>query len=83
VTDAWNAQRLVFQPPVFHPLVDSETGELAVHTHWRSWRPHHDRLWHIFAFAKFADVSIGSHHTRHVLSVVEALPAVNSEASVL
>eukprot|EP00047_Mylnosiga_fluctuans_P003010 m.226978 g.226978 ORF g.226978 m.226978 type:complete len:227 (-) comp11512_c0_seq1:1714-2394(-) len=52
--------RLVFQPSLFHPAVDASTGELCTQTFWKSWRPHVDRLWHIFAFARYALLNVGS-----------------------
>merc|ERR1712227_48297 len=46
------APKLVFDPPIFHPLVNPNTGELDLTKVYQTWRPHKDRLWHLIPWMR-------------------------------
>uniref|UniRef100_A0A8C5QCS5 UBC core domain-containing protein n=1 Tax=Leptobrachium leishanense TaxID=445787 RepID=A0A8C5QCS5_9ANUR len=44
--------RLVFDIPVFHPLVDPESGELDVKRAFAKWRRNHNHIWQVLMYAR-------------------------------
>lgn len=44
--------KLIFEYPVFHPLVDPETGEVDVKRAFPRWRRNVHRLWQVLLYAK-------------------------------
>ncbi|NXR13143.1 AKTIP protein, partial [Semnornis frantzii] len=44
--------RLVFDVPVFHPLVDPLSGELDVKRAFAKWRRNHNHIWQVLMYAR-------------------------------
>nr|KAF6318166.1 AKT interacting protein [Pipistrellus kuhlii] len=44
--------RLVFDIPVFHPLVDPSSGELDVKRAFAKWRRNHNHIWQVLMYAR-------------------------------
>uniref|UniRef100_T1ISW3 UBC core domain-containing protein n=1 Tax=Strigamia maritima TaxID=126957 RepID=T1ISW3_STRMM len=63
--------RLFFQPPIFHPLVDAETGELDLLREFSKWRRNVNYLWQILAFM------------RRIFIKMDCTNPINSQASFL
>ncbi|KAG1688798.1 AKT-interacting protein [Nymphon striatum] len=51
---------IIFQPSIFHPLVDAETGKMDVKRSFPNWRRNKHQLWHILQFARRAFYKIDS-----------------------
>lgn len=45
---------LVFEPPIFHPLVDPKTGELDIKRNFQKWRKNVNYLWQVLLCARRA-----------------------------
>lgn len=45
---------LVFEPPIFHPLINPETGELDVKRNFQKWRRNVNFLWQVLLCARRA-----------------------------
>uniref|UniRef100_A0A672QSY1 AKT-interacting protein-like n=1 Tax=Sinocyclocheilus grahami TaxID=75366 RepID=A0A672QSY1_SINGR len=44
--------RVVFDTPVFHPLVDPVSGELDVRRAFTKWRRNHNHIWQVLMYAR-------------------------------
>ncbi|XP_063710733.1 AKT-interacting protein-like isoform X2 [Symsagittifera roscoffensis] len=44
--------KLVFDPPVYHPLVNPDTGELDVHRAFSKWRRNVNHIWQVLMYAR-------------------------------
>ena len=44
--------RLIFEHPVFHPIVDSETHELDVKRGFHKWRRNVNHIWQILLYTR-------------------------------
>ncbi|KAG8001384.1 AKT-interacting protein [Nibea albiflora] len=44
--------KLVFDIPVFHPLVDPVSGELDVRRAFTKWRRNHNHIWQVLMYAR-------------------------------
>lgn len=64
-------QRLVFDIPVFHPLVDPTSGELDVKRAFAKWRRNHNHIWQVLMYA------------RRVFYKIDTASPLNPEAAVL
>lgn len=64
-------QRLVFDVPVFHPLVDPASGELDVKRAFAKWRRNHNHIWQVLMYA------------RRVFYKIDTASPLNPEAAVL
>ncbi|XP_076427841.1 AKT-interacting protein isoform X2 [Peromyscus maniculatus bairdii] len=63
--------RLLFDIPVFHPLVDSTSGELDVKRAFAKWRRNHNHIWQVLMYA------------RRVFYKIDTTSPLNPEAAVL
>ncbi|CAH1794636.1 unnamed protein product [Owenia fusiformis] len=63
--------KLVFDPPVFHPVIDPETGHLDVTRAFQKWRRNHNHIWQVLLYA------------RRVFYKIETKSPLNPEAAVL
>uniref|UniRef100_A0A6I8NLK8 AKT-interacting protein n=1 Tax=Ornithorhynchus anatinus TaxID=9258 RepID=A0A6I8NLK8_ORNAN len=63
--------RLVFDSPVFHPLVDPLSGELDVKRAFAKWRRNHNHIWQVLMYA------------RRVFYKIDTTGPLNPEAAVL
>ncbi|XP_069072429.1 AKT-interacting protein isoform X2 [Pleurodeles waltl] len=63
--------RLVFDIPVFHPLVDPVSGELDVKRAFTKWRRNHNHIWQVLMYA------------RRVFYKIDTAGPLNPEAAVL
>ncbi|OXB83961.1 UNVERIFIED_CONTAM: hypothetical protein H355_015472 [Colinus virginianus] len=63
--------RLVFDLPVFHPLVDPMSGELDVKRAFAKWRRNHNHIWQVLMYA------------RRVFYKIDTTSPLNPEAAVL
>ncbi|NWU75195.1 AKTIP protein, partial [Onychorhynchus coronatus] len=63
--------RLVFDLPVFHPLVDPLSGELDVKRAFAKWRRNHNHIWQVLMYA------------RRVFYKIDTTSPLNPEAAVL
>ncbi|XP_067905558.1 AKT-interacting protein isoform X3 [Heterodontus francisci] len=63
--------RLMFDMPVFHPLVDPTTGELDVKRAFTKWRRNHNHIWQVLMYA------------RRVFYKIDTVNPLNPEAAVL
>ncbi|XP_012662308.1 AKT-interacting protein isoform X2 [Otolemur garnettii] len=63
--------RLVFDIPVFHPLVDPTSGELDVKRAFAKWRRNHNHIWQVLMYA------------RRVFYKIDTTSPLNPEAAVL
>ncbi|KAF7244746.1 AKT-interacting protein [Varanus komodoensis] len=63
--------RLVFDLPIFHPLVDPGSGELDVKRAFAKWRRNHNHIWQILMYA------------RRVFYKIDTTSPLNPEAAVL
>jgi len=63
--------RVVFQPPIFHPVVNPETGELDVKRAFQKWRRNVNHLWQVLLY------------TRRVFYKIDTKSPLNPEAAVL
>ncbi|XP_072013554.1 AKT-interacting protein-like isoform X2 [Amphiura filiformis] len=63
--------RLVFHPPVFHPIVDFETGELDVQRAFKQWRRNVNHIWQVLLYA------------RRIFYKIDTKAPLNPEAAVL
>ncbi|XP_067946336.1 AKT-interacting protein-like isoform X2 [Watersipora subatra] len=43
---------LIFDPPIFHPLIDPATGRLDVQRAFPKWKRHVNHLWQVLMYAK-------------------------------
>ncbi|XP_013395215.1 AKT-interacting protein-like, partial [Lingula anatina] len=44
--------RLVFDPPVFHPVINPESGELDVKRAFQKWRRNVNHIWQVLLYAR-------------------------------
>ncbi|XP_063801685.1 AKT-interacting protein isoform X1 [Pseudophryne corroboree] len=63
--------RLVFDIPVFHPLVDPVSGELDVKRAFAKWRRNHNHIWQVLMYA------------RRIFYKIDTVSPLNPEAAVL
>ncbi|CAJ0932566.1 unnamed protein product [Ranitomeya imitator] len=63
--------RLVFDIPVFHPLVDPLSGELDVRRAFPRWRRNHNHIWQVLMYA------------RRIFYKIDTTVPLNPEAAVL
>ncbi|XP_073515785.1 AKT-interacting protein [Phyllobates terribilis] len=63
--------RLVFDIPVFHPLVDPISGELDVRRAFARWRRNHNHIWQVLMYA------------RRIFYKIDTTSPLNPEAAVL
>ncbi|RVE74778.1 hypothetical protein OJAV_G00025670 [Oryzias javanicus] len=63
--------KLVFDNPVFHPLVDPVSGELDVRRAFTKWRRNHNHIWQVLMYA------------RTVFYKINTAEPLNPEAAVL
>ncbi|KAL7831228.1 hypothetical protein SRHO_G00307310 [Serrasalmus rhombeus] len=63
--------RVVFDIPVFHPLVDPVSGELDVRRVFTKWRRNHNHIWQVLMYA------------RTVFYKINTMEPLNPEAAVL
>uniref|UniRef100_A0A2I2YYK7 AKT-interacting protein n=1 Tax=Gorilla gorilla gorilla TaxID=9595 RepID=A0A2I2YYK7_GORGO len=63
--------RLVFDIPVFHPLVDPTSGKLDVKRAFAKWRRKHNHIWQVLMYA------------RRVFYKIDTASPLNPEAAVL
>ncbi|KAM6942925.1 AKT-interacting protein isoform 1-T1 [Xenentodon cancila] len=63
--------KLVFDMPVFHPLVDPVSGELDVRRAFTKWRRNHNHIWQVLMYA------------RTVFYKINTVEPLNPEAAVL
>ncbi|MBN3294717.1 AKTIP protein, partial [Polypterus senegalus] len=63
--------RVVFDIPVFHPLVNPESGELDVKRAFAKWRRNHNHIWQVLMYA------------RTVFYKIQTVEPLNPEAAVL
>ncbi|OCT84610.1 hypothetical protein XELAEV_18022762mg [Xenopus laevis] len=63
--------RLVFDVPVFHPLVDPISGELDVKRAFTKWRRNHNHIWQVLMYA------------RRIFYKIDTTSPLNPEAAVL
>ncbi|XP_066569533.1 AKT-interacting protein isoform X1 [Amia ocellicauda] len=63
--------RVVFDIPVFHPLVDPISGELDVKRAFTKWRRNHNHIWQVLMYA------------RTVFYKIHTMEPLNPEAAVL
>ncbi|KAM8946112.1 AKT-interacting protein isoform 2-T2 [Pelodytes ibericus] len=63
--------RLVFDTPVFHPLVDPVSGELDVKRAFAKWRRNHNHIWQVLMYA------------RRIFYKIDTASPLNPEAAVL
>uniref|UniRef100_A0A8C1R6C8 Akt interacting protein n=1 Tax=Cyprinus carpio TaxID=7962 RepID=A0A8C1R6C8_CYPCA len=63
--------RVVFDTPVFHPLVDPVSGELDVRRAFTKWRRNHNHIWQVLMYA------------RTVFYKINTMDPLNPEAAVL
>ncbi|MEE6500009.1 hypothetical protein FKM82_003668 [Ascaphus truei] len=63
--------RLVFDIPVFHPLVDPVSGELDVKRAFAKWRRNHNHIWQVLMYA------------RRIFYKIDTTSPLNPEAAVL
>ncbi|XP_066439869.1 AKT-interacting protein [Eleutherodactylus coqui] len=63
--------RLVFDIPVFHPLVDPISGELDVKRAFAKWRRNHNHIWQVLMYA------------RRIFYKIDTTSPLNPEAAVL
>ncbi|XP_056381604.1 AKT-interacting protein [Hyla sarda] len=63
--------RLVFDIPVFHPLVDPTSGELDVKRAFAKWRRNHNHIWQVLMYA------------RRIFYKIDTTSPLNPEAAVL
>jgi len=62
---------VVFKPPVFHPLIDSETGQLDVRRSFEKWRRNYNHLWQVV------------HYIYKIFYKIETASSSNCEAAEL
>lgn len=43
---------LIFMPPVFHPVIHPETGQVDIKRAFKSWRPNVNHLWQVLLYAR-------------------------------
>ncbi|NP_001279602.1 AKT-interacting protein [Callorhinchus milii] len=63
--------RLMFDMPVFHPLIDPAIGELDVKRAFTKWRRNHNHIWQVLMYA------------RRVFYKIDTVNPLNPEAAVL
>ncbi|KAI1890134.1 hypothetical protein AGOR_G00170540 [Albula goreensis] len=63
--------RVVFDIPVFHPLVDPVSGELDVRRAFAKWRRNHNHIWQVLMYA------------RTIFYKISTVEPLNPEAAVL
>ncbi|XP_039208339.1 AKT-interacting protein isoform X3 [Crotalus tigris] len=63
--------RLIFDLPIFHPLVDPVSGELDVKRAFAKWRRNHNHIWQILMYA------------RRVFYKIDTTSPLNPESAVL
>ncbi|TRY56799.1 hypothetical protein DNTS_005470 [Danionella cerebrum] len=63
--------RVVFDTPVFHPLVDPVSGELDVRRAFTKWRRNHNHIWQVLMYA------------RTIFYKINTMEPLNPEAAVL
>uniref|UniRef100_A0A0B8RYM3 AKT-interacting protein-like n=1 Tax=Philothamnus irregularis TaxID=1899461 RepID=A0A0B8RYM3_9SAUR len=63
--------RLIFDLPIFHPLVDPVSGELDVKRAFAKWRRNHNHIWQILMYA------------RRVFYKIDTTNPLNPESAVL
>ncbi|KAJ8272154.1 hypothetical protein COCON_G00110130 [Conger conger] len=63
--------RVVFDIPVFHPLVDPVSGELDVRRAFTKWRRNHNHIWQVLMYA------------RTIFYKISTVEPLNPEAAVL
>lgn len=63
--------RLLFDIPIFHPLVDSTSGELDVKRAFAKWKRNHNHIWQVLMYA------------RRVFYKIDTTSPLNPEAAVL
>ncbi|RXN21091.1 AKT-interacting isoform X1 [Labeo rohita] len=63
--------RVVFDTPVFHPLVDPVSGELDVRRAFTKWRRNHNHIWQVLMYA------------RTIFYKINTMDPLNPEAAVL
>lgn len=63
--------RVVFDTPVFHPLVDPDSGELDVKRAFTKWRRNHNHIWQVLMYA------------RTIFYKINTMDPLNPEAAVL
>ncbi|XP_076359086.1 AKT-interacting protein-like [Tachypleus tridentatus] len=66
-----DSQLIVFEPSVFHPLINIETGELDVKRGFQKWRRNVNHIWQVILYA------------RRIFYKIENQNPLNPEASVL
>ncbi|XP_026549502.1 AKT-interacting protein-like, partial [Notechis scutatus] len=66
-----SSQRLIFDLPIFHPLVDPVSGELDVKRAFAKWRRNHNHIWQILMYA------------RRVFYKIDTTSPLNPESAVL
>ncbi|XP_013918364.1 PREDICTED: AKT-interacting protein [Thamnophis sirtalis] len=64
-------QHLIFDLPIFHPLVDPVSGELDVKRAFTKWRRNHNHIWQILMYA------------RRVFYKIDTTNPLNPESAVL
>jgi len=63
--------RVIFEPAVFHPLIDMETGELDLTKGFQKWRRNVNHLWQVLLY------------TKRVFNKIQTTSPVNTEAALL
>lgn len=63
--------RLVFEPPVFHPIIDPTSGELDVKRGFQKWRRNVNHIWQVLLYA------------RRIFYKIDTKSPLNPEAAVL
>ena len=56
------SQEFDFQPGVYHPLVDVETGELETKKEFQRWRRDINHIYHLLLFARKIFYNIDTQH---------------------
>ena len=65
------AQRLIFRPAIFHPIVDPVSGELDVHRAFAKWKRNVNHIWQVLLYA------------RRIFYKIDTKEPLNPEAAVL
>ncbi|XP_071785141.1 AKT-interacting protein-like [Asterias amurensis] len=66
-----DSPRLIFQPAIFHPIVDPISGELDVHRAFSKWKRNVNHIWQVLLYA------------RRIFYKIDTKSPLNPEAAVL
>ncbi|XP_023229143.1 AKT-interacting protein-like isoform X3 [Centruroides sculpturatus] len=52
---------LVFEPPIFHPIIDYTTGEMDIKSAFPTWKKNVNHLWQVLQYARSSFYKIETH----------------------